>query len=541
MPTAQTQNPEGLQYLTIDNFTPGMWSQPTGASAGVGPGPLGAAQDSGATYSCYATPTGALAPLPGLIEHIPVLDSSILPKYMVGFFVVSQISDPVKGVGDELVFGLEGLSPSAYAFYLYSYLNGTSILLLHLSGSVGAGTPFTALTGGFTAANPTTPTVIGLPLLALSWSVATTSFLALWPDPTNPTAIVPYEFANPVGGQCHVHQSRILMFQGITHEAGSTMTFTNNDAISYTDPPNSLSTFTSGGTLQQSVFVQENPVGIGAWGSFSAGELMLIKRLGGGVIISGDLNFPTVTYVPGVQPTYTAYSVPSFTQMGLTYLSDGAGVWAWSGNSSSEKLSSSLNDITFHDIPGVPSSTAGPFFQAFQWGQFVICSGDLVYDTVTGAWWRLVPTNPGPTSHVFFGASVFDGSLYAANGLVSSAYPYVADKFSLLTPATVYSWQSVPLPAGIDKTLIVRRVAVRAQGVGTVEVTVSSSDGVSTQSQTLTFTSTTHPNIQDATFGVESTDIVVTILATGTSGQSAPTVFSLSLGYEGDVRFPNPL
>jgi hypothetical protein len=332
------------------------------------------------------------------------------------------------------------------------------------------------------------------------------------------------------------------MFQGQAYDAGSTMTFNNNDAISYTDPPNSLSTFTSGGTLQQSVFVQENPEGIGAWGSFSAGELMLIKRTGGGAIISGDLNFPTVTYIPGVQPTFGAYSVPSFTQMGLTYLSSGAGVWSWSGNSSSQKLSTSLNDITFYDIPGVPTPNAGPFFQAFQWGQFVMCTGDLVYDTVTGAWWRLVPPNPGPTSHVFFGASVVDGSLYAANGLVSSAYPYIADKFSLLTPASTFSWQSVPLPSGIDKTILVRRVAVRAQGVGTVEVTISSSDGGSTQNQTLNFSNAGNPNIQEATFGVESSDIVVTLLSTATTtGQPAPTIFSCSLGYEGDIRFTNPM
>jgi hypothetical protein len=540
MPTAQPQSPEGLKWLPIDNFTPGIWSQPTGSSAGVGPGPVGAAQDSGATYACYATPTGALTPLPGRIAQIPLTDDSILPKYIVGFFVVSPISDPTKGVGDELIVGFETSNGSSVAFYVYSYLNNTSILLVHLTAS--GDLPYTALTGGFTAANPTTPTIIGLPLLAMMWAVGSTVWMALWPDPTAPTSTTPYQFASPppLGGSLHVHQSRIVVFEQQNHDAGSTQNFPNNDAISYTDPPNSLSTFTSGGTLQRSVFVQENPQGIGAWGSFSAGELMLIKKLGGGAIISGDLNFPTVTYIPGVQPTLGASSVPSFTQMGLTYHSAGAGVWAWSGNSTSQKLSASLNDSTFENIVGVPPGAS--FFQAFQWGQFVMCSGDLVYDTQAGGWWRLAPPNPGPTTHVFYGSSVFDASLYAANGFVSSAYPYLADQYSLLSPAGTYSWQSVPLPAAIDKTILVRRVALRAQGSGSVQVTISSSDGVSTQTKTLHFTDVAHPVIQDATFGVQSTDIVVTLLATASSGGlPAPTIFSCSLGYEGDIRFTNPM
>ena len=55
----------------------------------------------------------------------------------------------------------------------------------------------------------------------------------------------------------------------------------------------------------------------GAWGSISASELFLVRHSGGGYVISGDLNSPTVTRLPGVTSTNGIVQVAGQTPIGL--------------------------------------------------------------------------------------------------------------------------------------------------------------------------------------------------------------------------------
>ena len=300
----------------------------------------------------------------------------------------------------------------------------------------------------------------------------------------------------------------------------------SNESFNYTDPPNSEDMGAQG-----AVFVQEHPFGAGAWGSISAGELFLVKNSGGAYVISGDLNFPTVTYLGGVTPTYELLQYAAQTTVGFVYASQGNGVWLWNGSSQSTKLSENLND-DFFDI----NSASNPIqFTAAEWGSWICMTNGWVMDTNTGGWWRL--TNPG-FPPMYYGIGCYGTTMWAVAAYVPNATAPALAQYSFATPETTYSWMSYPIAASRDQNIAPQRIAVRAQGLGTVTITLTGINGAtSVSSQTpFTFDSNSQPQIFNSSIGggagsFLAQDVTVTITSTAASTGPAPIVYSVSVGY----------
>jgi hypothetical protein len=375
----------------------------------------------------------------------------------------------------------------------------------------------------------------GQPCVALSYTFVQDAGALinnwLYPDPGNTGSYSLYTFAPSYNGILLTHQTRVVTL-GLSNNpwVGSGTYFQTNETLNYTDPP--------GGEAmgeQNEVFVAEFPSGIGAYGTISAGELFLVKNYGGGVIISGDLNNPTVTYLGGVTPTGAQLCTGAQTPVGFVYAADGNGVWVWQGGQSSTKLSNNLND-DFYEI-GLTNTAIK--FCACPLGDWVVMTGGWVLDTTNGGWWLL--ENPG-FAPLYYGPAADGSGVWAVAGTFSASTTPVIAQYSFGTPQTSYTWKSYPIKV-TDKgrtnfNLTVREVAIRAQGDGTVTVTFEGVGG--STAVTLPTTATVdgnQPAITRATVGTgtgtfTAQDMTVSMTVAGVSSGPAPVVYSLSIGVE---------
>jgi len=331
-----------------------------------------------------------------------------------------------------------------------------------------------------------------------------------------------------------------------TNYTGSYTYAGGNEMWTYTDPPNGLALLDS-----IEVFVQEDPNGYGAWGSQSASELFLVKNRIGGVVISGDLNSPTVTVLPGVTPTYGLMSRGASTSIGFVYASQDRGLWAWNGGNTSQKISENLDDnfMLNGEVAG-PTPTVpierGPVVDIHRWGDWIVCTNDWLFDTNLGGWWKLPTGTLGDgQNHQWFQSSSDGNTLYAAYAVPSAScaidvYTRINTSGNV-TPSSTFSWESYPIrPPTVTKNrnIDIREVTVRAQGKGTVTVALTglqgATGGVVSPSSTLTFETTpdiTQPSVQRITGGLNAQDVQIALTSTAESTGAAPIIYSVAIGY----------
>lgn len=546
MPAAKNpRDNRPLKWTSINDFTPGIISQSNHAfSASTAPVPgtaPGAAQMEG-TFNCIALPNGGLGPLPGLVKTIasPIAVPIGATSVVNGCHVHGQI-----GTSDEVVFGIETLdAASNRSFSLWSFVDQSNTMTGILAIVAAASTEnlaFSPLTGDMTRVNPTNAQDVGAPCLALAYTSLLDSGIVaynwLYPDPANNGSVTHATLSNSQIGFLLTHQNRIVILTSTNYAwigaiSGQPTLMGTNEAFNYTDPPNSN---TMGS--QDEVFVQEHPWGVGAWGSISAGELFLVKHQGGGYIISGDLNFPSVTYLGGVTPTKYAYNQVAQSPIGLIYASNRNGVWVWAGGSGSTLLSENLNDDFYAVWPPLPGGVPYEFlfdFSADTWGSWIAMTNGYIFDFTTQGFWRYPNPFPDGAAPLYVGSS-FDGqSLYmVANQVTAAGNPVIA-KYSIASPSNSFSWTSYPMPQSIDQTILVAEVVIRAQGVGTVTVTVTGIDGTETTAIPVTaeFSSDSQPQLVRTRPGVTAQDATITIVSTGAGTGPAPIVYSLAIGWE---------
>jgi hypothetical protein len=556
------------KWLTIEDFTPGIitnlqmvYPVNTGASRGVPGKQLGQAQ---AAVGCIALPNGGLAPLPGIYTPpwnggspvIPPLHGLGTENMIAGFFVGGKIFDNgVNGgfASDELIVNQMNFDGTTANFWLDSYRvsnigsGGTGVNNIYANTGAAIGTPvWTTMTGGLTRANAVA-TDVGNPCWAVEFwfragSGQGSKCMFLYPDPTNygTGGFVPYQLyggtpAGGIPGPFILHQNRIIQAELFGALWGSSQRdWWTAELLNYTDPPNGVAF-----GIQQEVFVQEDPSGYAAWGSQSASELFLVKNEGGGVVISGDLNSPTVTALPGVTPTAGIACRGASTPIGFVYAVNERGLWVWNGSNTSQKISNQLDDASFTPGEGfgLHPLFAGPSVQIIQWGDWILASNDWLYDTNTGGWWQLPPGHE-QSPHIWYGTSYDGDKLYACLPIPTTNS--MIDMYARSTPSTSYTWTSYPMrppDVGKDKMLVAREVVVRAMGDGIVEIGVFSDAFSPTYSPSniLTFETTqdnSTPSMQLITGGVPAQDIVISIFSEAASTGPAPIVYSVAIGYE---------
>lgn len=476
----EDQDTRGYSWYTIDDFRAGIVSQRNFSYTSPQAAPAstlnkGAAQEAG-TFGCVALPNGGLGPLPGPSTLVSAPGGLTGLWNCNGAFVVPYVNGD-----DELVFGIEQLTGGNREFFLYSYQMWDTTLtqILHYGPETNrAGTGVAPITGGMSRVNVSTPTDVGNPVLAMSYewlgtSTGPASHNWLYPDPTAPgTTFTPYEMASPKNGDLLCFDNRLLILTVADYGWTSASSFLNtNEQINFTDPPNSATWATGPGI--PTVLSAENPLGYGCWGSVSAGELLLIKRAGGALFVTGDISSPNVTRLEGVTSTGdvgNTIGIGTQSPLGFVYASQFNGAWIWNGANTAQKLSANLEDNFFS-----PAGLAGGYAWSFcEQGELLFVSNDWVYDTVTNGWWRLTDIDNTPNPTLFFGATGDGSGVWAFPVSVSYAggTPTIATEYSYLAPMKTFSWKSYPIPVSISSTIDVREVVVRAQGTGTVTVTV---------------------------------------------------------------------
>jgi hypothetical protein len=576
-------DPRGYNWIEIDDFSPGIinntgfTSSFTGGATSPPGSKLGQAQGGptpgSQTYGCIALPNGGLGPGPGIPALTPwgatnpvapqhSLASGAANNMIVGLFCAGPLkhfgssgSGYPLTLGDELIIGqIANPGAGSMAMYIDSLqINGSSVSVNNVASFI-TGTlrqPFATMTGGITRANSSSTSpgypcwvlswyfpggTAGLPLPSAAWGVL------VYPDPTAlGIGFSPHYLYDDTGapGDAFVHQNRMGWLQDAAFTYSSTSTyFGGNEEFYYTDPPNGLTVIST-----PEVFVQEDPSGYGAWGSQSASELFLVKHKAGGVVISGDLNVPTVTVLPGVTPTYGLVSRGASTPIGFVYASNNRGLWAWNGGNTSQKISAQLED-NFMQNPYMPAVSRGPTVDICRWGDWIICTNDWLYDTVTGGWWKLAPSaNTSPSrSHHWYATSSDGNTLYAC--LAEPQTSNGLECYSRLAPTDYFQWLSYPMRPPTDtknRSMNIREVVVRAQGVGTVTIIVTGYQGAnststSSPSDTLTFelgSDASQPRMQRIALGMPAQDITVQIESQGyTATAPAPIVYSVAIGYE---------
>lgn len=608
MAVAQTRadnDGPGTRWLDIDDFTPGCYSYSYNAyEIDRVPAPLGAA-DAFNTWCCSALPTGGLGPLPGVRQYFEYNQS--FPGLIDIIWLTMMTCNPA--VGDpELVVAFEADNLTAtHYLWVASYDTTTgsyNLITSQSSGTVAVagvagyfGCPYPVWTRMLDIDNSqdlsplTTP---GGPTLVFPAAVATdpngdAGHLFCYPAAdSGPPAARVYPFGGTVlpggtpgtpgftiqdivvpgtniTGQAIGYVGRVLVLGTIPYPwPAAGLTFGTNENIDFTDPPNSNVLPPLDATGQQAYLDPQNPFGYGGAGSISVGELALIKKRGGLIVVTGDIKDPTlVTPYPGVQSTGDLYGRVGLTPLGLVYGSERAGAWAWNGGNAATKLSPQLDDAFFDCTTsegmtgggGFPSKNYG--FNVEWWGDLILFSNNWVYNLLTNSWWVLYPQAEDPTDnytprqYFHYSRGPMANQMFASPiKLTTDASPYGADMtwialFDNTYPSSHYQWQSLPVRVSEGRVFDIRRVTVRASCAtanGSVTVSVIGSDGGVLDSHTTTTDIVAEGTLFTWDMGqgaLGRQNITIRVNAdNSTPGDPAPTVWALSVAYTEAAHVP---
>jgi hypothetical protein len=391
--------------------------------------------------------------------------------------------------------------------------------------------------------------IVPTPVLVFPGSVLTdastnSGHIWIYPPVGSPTSFSCQDLVDPgvtgVSGQVITYGDRILVLSGVGYSWPVSGGISTNENINFTDPPEGEDYLD-----QQTILVAEDPWGYGAWGSISVGELVLIKKGTGGVIVTGDIESPnSVIYLPGIQSTGDIVGRANANQIGLIYCSEGRGAWLWNGGNTSEKISPQLRD-NFFDCAStvIPSNNYG--FYSESWQDWIMFSNNWLFNPDTNSWWCIWP-QLGEGNDEVIGQTYFwwtKGRLgyqrYAAPLKIDNVGDYGTNWFSRFdstVPASNWSWTSLPMHVvpTADRVVDVRQVVLRLSSpdgtapVATVQIgswvgrTIDTGTTIGRNPTTFRF------NAGAGSLGLE--DITVQILGENTDG-SAPILHSIDIGF----------
>lgn len=548
------------QWLHIDDFSPGCYDPSNQSTfSPVTNQPLGAA-DITQTFCCSVLKGGSLGPLPAVVPGLDLSDYGGLNDsdvaVLTGFIVTPQLNDG----NYEIIVILEMDNGVTHYVVAASYEPGDSVNLISGPTNDSATTPgfFGAPYPAFTRANAdgdAGPPPPG-PILVFPGSVATDAngangHLWIYPELDDPTSYTAQDLivsGSSITGQVITYGDRIICIVGVNYDWPAGGGILTNENFNYTDPPES----TEYGN-QQTIMAIETPWGYGAWGTMSVGELILIKKYGGAVVLNGDINVPSsIIPLPGVQSTGNFVGRAAATPFGLVYCSENQGAWLWNGGNTSQKISQNINDEFFdleHDV--IESNNYGFFVE--HWQKWIMFSGNVWYDTDTNSWWNIFPKS-GETIGSLNGSDFFwycltrnGNQLLAAPLTMTSDSDAVYSTLDNTNTSDTYQWQSLPIhvtqEGDAQRVVDIRQIIVRCSdptGAGNSTVTVSTPNGDFTNASSPTDNPIgTDPTILRFNVGMGAQgldDIVIRVLAENSTPGPAPIIESIDVEYK--VRAP---
>jgi len=313
----------------------------------------------------------------------------------------------------------------------------------------------------------------------------------------------------------------------------------------YSDPPGSNAATANINFTGNLSYSLENASGFGAWGSVSTGELILIRKGQGGVVVSGDGAFPTsVTKLPAIQGTGGILQRMTMCDVGAVYVTESAGVWAWNGGNTSQKISPQIPDnatIRPELQPGgaTPLGAIGARAHHDVFGGLVFFANNWVFDSINNSWWLCEDPNVlnFATWTVSKSTTRF---IYGMPGVISTGGNHSVYVVDNETVATSWAWTSNPIPSppvgGIPTLSEVEIFASNPTAQpATITVTPTVPAGMASSfinpTQSIPFTIPAHTSgfRQSKRCGFQEYNLCVAITASGSAG--APTLHEVNLGY----------
>lgn len=536
---------DNLEYLTINDFTPGIRHRVNIGGAGdSSKSPPGAA-DPLATFRCIALPGGGLGPLPKLVQTKTRASLAIASGDSINRISGFHVTGPMQNLDNDSSFAgvdnvevhlaYEAIDGSNHRWYWEmlevwddaAVVNILNFLVTH-PGTFGTWYRPTAFVDA--RLHATDATQMGDLFVVAGWHPddmdATANIWRIFPDPDAPGTLSTQTIYDLNETTLMVqHQGRIVSIDDHVFQHGAGGYWIVNDQLVWTN----VNLPTSGvPTTDFGVFTQGPVSGYGAVCSASAQELLLVKHRGGATTISGDIDDPTVFSLPGVSSTRGAVTYGVYTPIGFIYGVKNGGVHAWTGGDRSEKISKFLDDDFYMMRPSNWRAFDGKFDI---WGDYILCPKNWLYDIITESWWRIEDPadyqifqwSSAPQSSMFYGAP----ATYVAGGAIYY-------RFDGSTPVSDYEWKSQYLAPTIDRIIEVREISVRAlaadSGTSTVTITLSDEAG-NTQAETFTPTHTDLPKLLRKNTNFRGSGLKVKIDAATTGSNPAPTVLEVNIGY----------
>lgn len=278
----------------------------------------------------------------------------------------------------------------------------------------------------------------------------------IYPNPTtlNTVYIPQSDIAAIIAGYRYAinHQGRFVSLAYASRSSGSAIGSSIVDVIYYNPPLDAQGLiFTTGlGSFAPADDNITGPISFGV--SASVDELLLVRESGGGVLLRGDLDNPTVQKLPGIESTQGVTCVPVTTPIGIVY-GTRLGVYAWSGGDTARKLSEQLDGMFWDHSGGKPySGNRGRFGY---WNPFVFTPNNWCMDTRTNAWWR--SENTATRVYNVYLSNPTTGELFAFPWVNTASAPMYYT-YAAATLAQSWSWQSQPLVESRDRVLAVREL-----------------------------------------------------------------------------------
>jgi hypothetical protein len=549
---------EQLEWIELSDFTPGIFREYASADV-TQPAPDGAAQPDG-TYGCYAPATGGLAPIGGVIqqyepkwpgefslepdvadlEYVAITDMTVYspaqallppdqssePDVMaIGtqWWRIDEEEDPLSRLYGRLAVVKHVLADApeyeAFIDYTLDYAGLFQPNTFHLSRSVSDSMdPWEA-----------GRVYIGM-LMGIGQSGSGRHFLGMYPDvpgdlhATDSEYLIPTDDENAKFFGAFGHQGRYCAILHRNIEIGADVFATPNEELVWS-PVNQVGSWTVPET--GAVLVEENPTGFGVYGSANANELFLVKNFGGGVVVRGSLDNPTVIRLPAVASTYGVSSQGCVTPNGFVY-GTRDGVYVWNGGDTSEKLSRQIDQVNFWQS-GVSGRFKGHQSRFAYMAPFVYVGNGYLYDERVKSWWRL--DNQDAWTPAFY-APTTTNKVWAAVTHFDLGQPVGANLYDMGNLRADFSWQSQPLQRTRRRELEFREIQVIAQGTGTITITLTGLGGA-TCVETITVPSSSRPESVVVPTSLRAHDVVVRIESLGEDYlYTAPRVYAVRLGYD---------
>jgi hypothetical protein len=523
-PSRSGQDPN-LQILTINDFSPGIYqySLNAGESGGLpltySPNaPLGSASNA---VRCINKPGIGLIPF----WHYNVMATQNLAGTVTGLGVQGPVltyssNQSQYAYGDGVYIGIQNVNDFYVCRWLPdnfvsnetpSYGLDETIYLAPTYGHSGLYPLFFTPSFGLNYSSPTTPVYTAMAVCLPYIGAAITM-------PGTASALYSTVSADYAYGT-YTYNDRLLFFSSgftgpyATTAAGlSSFSIGDSGFIGYTDPPLTYEVANTGGFPVYADFPVGEAYAYGAWGSMSTGELFLVKQGGGAIVVSGDIAAPSsAVYLPGVKGTGGMVQRATPTSIGLVYVTDTDGVWAWNGGNTSTKISSQIPDDACINplLSGGYNDGALNYPNAIQaavhhdvQNNIVFFANNWIYDVINNSWWKSEDTS-------IFNFAFFSRSLYYGNYMYCTIggggggvpggplVPVNLYAFNAQSRAGSWEWTSNPIPVSVGNLVTISWVELVVSNpletVATFTVTPQSASGqtpisVGNQPQSLTFT-----------------------------------------------------